>query len=86
MNIQSKKSIRLLKWGLFTVSVLTVPVPYFMVVVGGLVPTFWIIYFSIQGLIVAIPKFSAEGFWMLGNLWAHVMILGGLLYLAVALI
>jgi hypothetical protein len=30
------------------------------------------------------PKFTAEGFWMLGILWAHVVILGGLLYVSAA--
>ena len=58
-----------------------VPVPYYMLVVGGVVPTFLIIFIAVQGLIVALPKFTAEGFWMLGILWAHVVILGGILYL-----
>ena len=72
------------KWTLFAVLLLTVPAPYFMLVVGGIVPTFCIIYLAVQGLIVALPKFTAEGFWMLGILWAHVVILGTLLYLAAA--
>jgi hypothetical protein len=72
------------KWTLFAALLLTVPVPYFMVVVGGIVPTFYIIYIAVHGLIVALPKFTAEGFWMLGILWAHVVILGGLLYVAAA--
>ena len=55
-----------------------------MLVVGGIVPTFYIIYLAIQGIVVALPKFTTEGFWMLGILWAHVLILGGLLYLAAA--
>jgi len=70
------------QWMLFTAFLLTVPVPFFMLVVGGIVPLVYILFFSIQGLVVAIPKFTAEGFWMLGILWAHVAILGGLLYLA----
>ena len=70
------------KWTLFAVLLLTVPAPYFMLVVGGIVPTFCIIYLAVHGLIVALPKFTAEGFWMLGILWAHVVILGTLLYLA----
>jgi len=55
-----------------------------MLVVGGLVPTCFIIYLAVQGLIAALPKLSVEGFWMLGILWAHVVILGGLLYLIAA--
>ena len=82
MIIQRTRSKQRLKWVLFVAFLLTVPVPYFMVVVGGLVPSFYIIALTVQGLIVAIPKFTAEGFWMLGILLAHVVILGGVLYLA----
>ena len=55
-----------------------------MVVVGGLIPTFCIIYLAVLGLVVALPKFTGEGFFMLGILWAHVAILGGFLYLLAA--
>jgi hypothetical protein len=82
MYASSTNSIRWPKWTLFAAFLLTVPVPYYMLVVGGIVPTFFIILIAVQGLIVAIPKFTAEGFWMLAILWAHVVILGGLLYLA----
>jgi hypothetical protein len=82
MNASSTKSSGWPKWTLFAAFILTVPVPYFMVVVGGTVPTFFIMFIAVQGLVVALPKFTAEGFWMLGILWAHVAILGGLLYLA----
>jgi hypothetical protein len=82
MNLASTKSSSSPKWILFGAFILTVPVPYFMVVVGGIVPTFLIIFIAVQGLVVALPKFTAEGFWMLGILWSHVVILGGLLYLA----
>lgn len=75
-----KNSRRLWKWILFTAFLLTVPVPYFMIIVGGFVPAAGILYFAVSGLIVALPKFTAEGFWMLGILWAHVFILGGFLY------
>ena len=84
MNDLSTNSSRWPKWTLFAALLLAVPVPYFMVVVGGIVPTFCIIYLAVQGLIVALPKFTAEGFWMLGILWAHVVILGGLLYVSAA--
>ncbi len=55
-----------------------------MVVVGGLIPTICIMVLAVLGLIVALPKFTGEGFFMLGILWAHVVILGGLLYLLAA--
>jgi hypothetical protein len=84
VNDLSTNSSRWPKWTLFAALLLTVPVPYFMVVVGGLVPTFCIIYLAVHGLIVALPKFTAERFWMLGILWAHVVILGGLLYVSAA--
>jgi hypothetical protein len=82
VNTRSKKPSRWPKWALFTVFLLTVPVPYLMIVVGGLVPTFGILYLAVQGLVVAVPKFNVEAFWMLGALWAHVVILGGILYIA----
>jgi hypothetical protein len=82
MNAPSTNSSCWWKWTLFAAFLLTVPVPYYMLVVGGIVPTFFIIFIAVQGLIVALPKFTAEGFWMLGILWVHVVILGGLLYLA----
>lgn len=69
---------------LFVAFLITVPVPYYMVVVGGLVPTFCILCLAVLGLVVALPKFTGEGFFMLGILWAHVVSLGGLLYLAAA--
>jgi hypothetical protein len=52
-----------------------------MIVVGGMVPMFFILFLAVQGLIVALPKFTAEGFWMLGILFAHIVVLGGLLYI-----
>ncbi|MDZ4339996.1 MAG: hypothetical protein U1B94_07250 [candidate division NC10 bacterium] len=70
------------KWMLFAAFLLTVPVPYYMIVVAGLVPTVWILYFAVQWVFVAVPKLTAEGFWMLGIIWAHIVILGGLLYVA----
>jgi len=81
VGLESRKSRHLSKWILFSALLLTVPVPYFMLVIGGLVPTFYIIYIAIHGLFVALPKFTAEGFSMLGILWAHVAILGTILYL-----
>jgi hypothetical protein len=51
-----------------------------MVVIGGLVPMCFILFLAVQDLFVALPKFTVEGFFMLGILWAHVMIVGGLLY------
>ena len=74
------------KWLLFAVFLLVVPVPYYMVVVGGLVPPFCILYMAVHGLLVALPKFTGEGFVMLGILWAHVVIFGGLLYLGAAIL
>jgi len=69
------------KWMLFVAFLATVPVPFYMLVVGGLVPTLCIIFVAVRGLVVALPKFTGEGFFMLGILWAHIAILGGILYL-----
>jgi hypothetical protein len=81
MNAPSTNPISWPKWILFAALILLLPVPYFMLVVGGMVTTFYIAFIAVKGLIVALPKFTAEGFWMLAILWAHVVILGGLLYL-----
>ncbi len=69
------------KWMLFVALLVTVPVPFYMMVVGGLVPTLCIIALAVRGLVVALRKFTGEGFFILGILWAHVLILGGILYL-----
>jgi len=61
-----------LKWALFAAFIFLVPVPYFMLVVGGMVPTVCIMYFFVQGLIVALPKFSAERFAMVDGDWPTV--------------
>lgn len=82
VNLLSGNPQRSSKWMLFAASLLTVPVPFFMIVVGGTVPTAWILYFAVHGLIVAVPKFTLEGFWILAIFWGHVVILGGLLYVA----
>jgi hypothetical protein len=84
VNDLSTNAKRWPKWTLFAALLLAAPAPYFMLVVGGMVPTFCIVYLAVHGLIVALPKFTAEGFWMLAILWAHVVILGGLLYVAAA--
>jgi hypothetical protein len=80
VQVQSRKHHRSPKWMLFVALLLTMPVPYFMLVVGGIVPTLCLISLAVHGLFVAVPKLTAEGFWMLGILWGHVVILGGLLY------
>jgi hypothetical protein len=74
------RSRRRAKWVLFGVSLLSVPVPYFMVVVGGMVPTAAIIALAAYGSIVFLTKLALEGVWMLGILWAHVALFGGILY------
>ena len=69
------------KWTLFAAAVLFAPVPFFMIVVGGFIPLAAIIYMLLEGFIVAIPKGSAEGFYMLGIFILHIIIFGGLLLL-----
>jgi len=83
-NSKSRNLRRWSKWTLFAAFLITIPVPFFMIVVGGMIPTICIIYLAVYGLIVALPKFTLEGFWMLGILWAHVIIIGGILYIVAA--
>jgi hypothetical protein len=51
-----------------------------MVVVGGIVPTAAIMALAAHGSVVFLTKLTLEGVWMLGILWAHVALFGGLLY------
>lgn len=71
---------------LFAAAVLFVPTPFFMIVVGGLVPLAWTLLFFLRGAIVAIPKGTAEGFFTLGILSAHLFVIGGALYALSALL
>ena len=63
------------KWLLFTVFFVTAPVPYFMFVVGGLLPLSAILYLDSTGVL---------GFKLFNTL--HLLIYGPLLYLAAKLI
>ena len=71
---------------LFAAAVLFVPTPFFMIVVGGLVPLAWTLAFFLRGAVVAIPKGTAEGFYILAILLAHLLVIGGALYLLSALV
>jgi hypothetical protein len=86
MDREPGRSGRWSKWALFIAFVAVFPVPYIMIVVGGLVPLSFILLLAVRGTVVALPKFTAEGFWMLGILWAHVAILGGILYVVASAI
>jgi hypothetical protein len=84
MNAESKNLGCWSKWILFAAFLITIPVPFFMIVVGGMIPTICIIYLAVFGLVVALPKFTIEAFWMLGILWTHVIIIAGMLYIVAA--
>ena len=81
-----KKARRVGKWTLLTAFVIFVPVPFFMLVVAGLVPLAAIAFFAAQGVVVGLPKLTFEAFFIVGILLIHVLLLGGLLYLAASLI
>ncbi len=84
MNLKSANLRRWSKWTLFGAFLITIPVPFFMIVVGGMIPTICIIYLAAYGLIVAVPKFTFEAVWILGILWTHVIVLAGILYAVAA--
>jgi len=71
---------------IFVAALLFVPAPFFMIVVGGLVPLAWTLVFFLRGAIVAIPKGTAEGFFTLAILLAHLLVIGGMLYALSALL
>ncbi len=80
------RSRRVGKWILLTAFVSFIPVPFFMLVVGGLVPLAAIGHFAIQGIVIGLPKLTLEAFFMVGILLIHVLVFGVLLYLAANLI
>ena len=81
-RLQVRLSPRGARLVLFAAAVFFMPVPFAMVVVGGLVPLVWIGVFALQAMITGLPKLTSEGFTMIGILLAHVFILGGILYVA----
>ncbi len=82
--MEGSDRLQITKWTLFVSLLITVPVPFYMFVVGGLIPTVAIIFMTLQGVVVAVPKFKLEGFVILGVLGVHVIVLCGLLYVAAA--
>jgi hypothetical protein len=93
VNDLSTNASRWPKWTLFAALLLAVPVPYFMVVVGGIVPTFCIIYLGILwahvvilgGLLyVAAAGISWLLFRFLPSRFALVVVLGLIVALFVA--
>ena len=73
-------SRRRAKWILFAASGVFVPVPFFLLVIGGLVPLLWILIFTIKGAAVGIPKLTVGAFVMVGILLAHVLVIALALY------
>ena len=82
--MQGSEQCRIMKWTLFVALLITVPAPFYMFVVGGLIPPAATLFITVQGFVVAVPKFRLEGFVILGVLGVHVIVLFGLLYLAAA--
>jgi hypothetical protein len=81
-----KANRRKATWVLWVAAVIFVPVPYFMLVIGGLIPVAAILYWTLQGAIVGLSKLTQEAFSIVGILTAHVLVFGGLLYLLSSLI
>lgn len=77
----SRDHRRIIKWILFVAFVVTVPVPFYMLVVVGLIPTAAVALMTLRGLVTAFLKFTYEAFVMVAIMGAEVVIPGGLLYL-----
>jgi hypothetical protein len=67
-------------WILFAALGVFLPVPFFLLVIGGLVPFLWILIFTIKGAAVGIPKMTKEAFVMVGILLSHLLVLALPLY------
>jgi hypothetical protein len=73
--MQGSDQRQIMKWVLFVALLITVPAPFYMFVVGGLIPPAATLLMMFQGVVVAVPKFKLEGFVILGVLGVHVIVL-----------
>jgi hypothetical protein len=58
-------SVKVTTWVLFSVFLLTVPVPFYLVVVGGLVPTVFSIFFFLMAIAAVITKHDKQSLYIL---------------------
>lgn len=72
---------RVIKWILFVAFLVTVPVPFFLFVALGFLPTAAIAVMTLRGLLVAFLKFTDGAFFMVAIMGAQVVIPGALFYL-----
>jgi hypothetical protein len=73
-------SAKATKWILFSVFLLTVPVPFYLVVVGGLVPTGVSIFFSLMAIAAVITKHDKQSLYMLVILGLQAALFSSLFY------
>lgn len=69
------------KWILFSVFLLIVPVPFYLVVVGGLTPTIFSIYLSLRGIAAVITKHDKESLFILIILGTQAALFSFIFYL-----
>ncbi|UCF57162.1 MAG: hypothetical protein JSW15_01365 [Deltaproteobacteria bacterium] len=73
-------SAKATKWILFSVFLLIVPVPFYLVVVGGLVPTVFSIFLSLMAIAAVITKHDKESLYMLIILAPQAALFSSLFY------
>lgn len=69
------------KWILFSVFLLIVPVPFYLVVVGGLVPTVFSIFLSLMAIVAVITKHDRESLYILIILGIQAALFSSIFYL-----
>lgn len=74
-------SAKATKWILFSVFLLFVPVPFYLVVVGGLVPTVFSIFLSLMAIAAAITKHDRQSLYMLVILGILAALFSSIFYL-----
>lgn len=73
-------SAKATKWILFSVFLLIVPVPFYLVVVGGLVPTAFSIFLSLMAIAAVVTKHDKQSLYMLVILGSQAALFSALFY------
>lgn len=75
-----RMSAKATKWILFSVFLIIVPVPFYLVVVGGLVPTAFSIFLSLMAIAAVVTKHDKQSLYMLVILGFQAALFSSLFY------
>ena len=80
IGCRMRMSAKMTKWILFSVFLLVVPVPFYLVVVGGLVPTAFSIFLSLMAIAAVVTKHDKQSLYMFVLLCFQAALFSSLLY------